>query len=119
MKALKYLDKQMQSDYESLQKNNKKWQSSVPNALQLEFLYVRSAYRDIPELGDAREAIRFYTTQAEKTWNEQSLYGKGEIALLMYRNGKKEVANTILAWLRKTATTTAEQGMYWANNRRR
>ncbi|WP_370862744.1 alpha-2-macroglobulin family protein [Parabacteroides faecis] len=118
MKALKYLDKQMQSDYESLQKNNKKWQSSVPNALQLEFLYVRSSYRDIPELGDAREAIRFYTAQAEKTWNEQSLYGKGEIALLMYRNGKKEVANTILAWLRKTATTTTEQGMYWANNRR-
>ena len=91
MKALKYLDKQMQSDYESLQKNNKKWQSSVPNALQLEFLYVRSAYRDIPELGDAREAIRFYTTQAEKTWSEQSLYGKGEIALLMYRNGKKKL----------------------------
>ena len=118
MKALKYLDKQMQSDYESLQKNNKKWQSNVPNALQLEFLYVRSAYRDIPELGDAREAIRFYTAQAEKTWSEQSLYGKGEIALLMYRNGKKEVANTILAWLRKTATTTVEQGMYWANNRR-
>ena len=67
---------------------------------------VRSAYRDIPELGDAREAIRFYTAQAEKTWSEQSLYGKGEIALLMYCNGKKEVANTILAWLRKTATTT-------------
>lgn len=91
MKALKYLDKQMQSDYESLQKNNKKWQSNVPNALQLEFLYVRSAYRDIPELGDAREAIRFYTAQAEKTWSEQSLYGKGEIALLMYRNGKKKL----------------------------
>lgn len=118
MKALRYLDKQMKSDYEYLQKSNKKWQSSLPNALQLEFLFVRSSYRDIPELGEAREAIRFYTAQAEKTWSEQSLYGKGEIALLMYRNGKKEVANNILAWLRKTATTTTEQGMYWANNRR-
>lgn len=118
MKALKFLDKQMQSDYERLQKTDKQWQSATPDALQLEFLYVRSSYRDIPELGEARDAIRFYTTRAEKTWNEQSLYGKGEIALLMYRNGKKEVANTILAWLRKTATTSTEQGMYWANNRR-
>lgn len=118
MKALKYLDEQMQSDYERLQKTNRNWQSSTPSALQLEYLYVRSSYRDIPELGDAREAIRFYTAQAEKTWNEQSLYGKGEIALLMQRNGKKEIAGKILTWLRKTATTTAEQGMYWANNRR-
>lgn len=118
MKALKYLDKQMQWDYEILQKTDKQWQSATPDGLQLEFLYVRSSYRDIPELGEARDAIRFYTARAEKTWNNQSLYGKGEIALLMYRNGKKEVANTILAWLRKTATTTTEQGMYWANNRR-
>lgn len=118
MKALKYLDEQIAEDYERLQKYDKKWQAAVPSALQLEYLYVRSAYRDIPELGDAREAIRFYTAQAEKNWENQSLYGKGQIALLMYRNGKKEVASKILAWLRKTATTTPEQGMYWANNRR-
>ena len=118
MKALRYLDKQMQSDYERLQQVDKKWQASSPNSLQLEFLFVRSSYRDIPELGEAREAIRFYTTQAEKTWNKQNLYGKGEIALLMHRNGKKEVASEILAWLRKTATVSTEQGMYWANNRR-
>lgn len=66
MKALRYLDKQMQSDYERLQQVDKKWQASSPNSLQLEFLFVRSSYRDIPEQGDAREAIRFYTTQAEK-----------------------------------------------------
>lgn len=118
MRALKYLDKQMQQDYERQQKVDKNWQTSQPNALQLEFLFVRSSYRDIPELGDAREAIRFYTAQAEKTWSKQPLYGKGEIALLMQRNGKKEVANNILAWLRKTATVSKEQGMYWANNRR-
>ena len=118
MKALKYLDKQMQLDYERLQKTDKNWQTSIPDPLQLEFLFVRSSYRDIPELGDAREAIRFYTTQAEKTWSKQSLYGKGGITLLMQRNGKKEIANNILAWLRKTATVSNEQGMYWANNRR-
>lgn len=118
MKALKYLDKQIKSDYDYLIKTDKKWQNSEPTDMQLEYLFVRSAYRDIPELGDAREAIRFYTAQAEKTWSKQSLHGKGETAILMYRNGKKEVANSILAWLRRTATTSPEQGMYWANNRR-
>lgn len=118
IKALTFLDKQIQKDYENLQKYDKNWKNSSLNTLQLEYLFVRSGYRDIPELGSAREAIRFYTAQAEKSWAKQALYGKGETALLMYRNGKKEVANAILAWLRKTATTSTDKGMYWANNRR-
>ncbi|MDH6357121.1 alpha-2-macroglobulin family protein [Parabacteroides sp. PF5-9] len=118
MRALKYLDQTIQKEYESLKKQNEQWRSVLPSPEQLEFLYVRSGYRDIPELGDAREAIRFYTDQAEKQWSKYDLKGKGEIALLMHRNGKKDVATAILAWLRKTATTSEEMGMYWANNRR-
>ena len=79
----------MQTDYENLLKYDKKWQNAWPSPEQVEFLFVRSSYRDIPELGDAREAIRFYTNQAEKHWNQYSLISKGEIALLMHRNGKK------------------------------
>lgn len=118
IKALNFLDKQIQQDYEQLTANTKDWQKTLISPLQLNYLFVRSSYRDIPELGEAREAIRFYTARAEKEWNKQSLYGKGETALLMLRNGKKDVANSILAWLRKTATTSTEKGMYWANNRR-
>lgn len=118
IKALQFLDKSIQSDYELLQKQDKQWANSLPSPEQIEYLFVRSGYRDIPELGDAREAIRFYTAQAEKSWSKQTLYSKGAIALLMLRNGKKEVAASILAWLRKTATTSEEKGMYWANNRR-
>ena len=116
MRALKFIDQQIQSDYEALQKI-KNWQRNEISPLEIEYLFVRSAYRDIPELGSAREAIRYYTNLAEKQWSKQSIYGKGEIAWLMLRNGKKEVANNILAWLRKTATTSADRGMYWANNR--
>lgn len=100
MKALKFLDKSMQTDYENLLKYDKKWQNAWPSPEQVEFLFVRSSYRDIPELGDAREAIRFYTNQAEKHWNQYSLISKGEIALLMHRNGKKEVSTAILTCIR-------------------
>ncbi|WP_456088414.1 alpha-2-macroglobulin family protein [Parabacteroides sp.] len=117
IKALTFVDKQIQSDYEALQKI-KNWQKNEISPLEIEYLFVRSQYRDIPELGSAREAIRYYTNLAEKQWSKQSIYGKGEIAWLMWRNGKKETAGDILVWLRKTASTSADKGMYWANNRR-
>ena len=117
MKALKFVDKQIQSDYEALQKI-KNWQKNEISRLEIEYLFVRSNYRDIPEPSSAREAIRYYTDLAEKQWNKQPIYGKGEIAWLMWRNGKKEVAGKIIAWLRKTASTSPDKGMYWANNRR-
>ena len=116
--ALKFLDRRIQEDYDRLRRNNPDWQNTWPTPEQVDYLFVRSAYRDIPEAGGAREAIRFYTRQAEKYWEKYALIQKGEIALLAHRNGEKAVAAEILAWLEKTATTSTEMGMYWANNRR-
>ena len=118
MKALKFVDKQIQSDYEALQKI-KNWQKNEISPLEIEYLFVRSNYRDIPELGSAREAIRYYTNLAEKQWDKQSIHGKGEIGWLMWRNGNKEIAGKIITWLRKTASISPDKGMYWANNRSR
>ncbi|MDR1937969.1 MAG: alpha-2-macroglobulin, partial [Tannerellaceae bacterium] len=114
IKALSYLDKAIREDYERLRKAK----GSILNSGQLQYLYVRSAYRDIPEANESREAIRYFTEQAEKQWTKASLYEKGLIALLMHRNGKEKAAKEILDWLRKTAVTSAEKGMYWPNNRR-
>lgn len=78
---------------------------------------IRSAYRDIPEPADTREAIRYYTQQATKQWEKLSLESKAAIVLLLYRNGETATANKIVDWFRKTATVSADAGMYWANNR--
>ena len=117
MKALKFADKQIQANYEALQKI-KNWQRNKIAPLEIEYLFVRSQYRDIPELGSAREAIRYYTNLAEKQWETQSIQEKGEIAWLLWENGKKELAGKIINRLRKTASDSADKGMYWANNRR-
>jgi hypothetical protein len=116
LKALGYMDKTIRDDYELLRKSKASSGNYLPTPEQLQYLHVRSSYRDVPE-GDARDAIRFYTEQAAKQWTKVSLYEKAEIALLMHRNGKGKLAGEILAWLRKTSTTSAEKGMYWANNR--
>ena len=117
IKAIRYLDKQIQQKYELLQqdKNRKRY---IFSPEIIEYLYVRSAYRDIPEPGESKEAIRYFTNLAKEQWEKQSLYGKGAIAWIMLRNGEKEVAHQILSWLRKTATHSADKGMFWANNRR-
>jgi hypothetical protein len=119
LKALAYLDRMIKKEYEeTLRKTKTPPGNYLPSSGQLYYLFVRSAYRDIPEPTDAREAIRYYTEQAGKNWTKASLSEKGEIALLMHRNGRKDIAGAILAWLRKTATVSEEKGMYWANNRR-
>ncbi|MDL2278762.1 alpha-2-macroglobulin [Parabacteroides sp. OttesenSCG-928-G07] len=118
MNALRFLDDAIRKDYEQLKKNNREWEKARPTSGQISYLYVRSAYRDIPESVETREASRFYTDQAEKQWKDLSLADKAALAILLHRNGKKEVAAEIMAWFRRTATTSEEMGMYWANNRR-
>lgn len=114
--ALRFLDKNIQKEYEALQKI-KGIKPETPTIQQVNFLFVRSEYRDIPEDGNAREAIRYYTMQAEKYRNQQSLYGKALTAQLLYRNGNKGTAQSIMKSLRQLATISGEKGMYWANNK--
>lgn len=115
MKALRFLDKSIKEEYERVFRSGNIGHIR-PSDMQIDYLFVRSFYRDIPE-GDAREAIRFYTQQATSYWDEFGLYSRAAIAWLMQQNGNKEKAAEILAWFHKTATTDKEKGMYWANNR--
>jgi uncharacterized protein YfaS (alpha-2-macroglobulin family) len=117
-KAIQYLDKAIGEDYDRLRKSGASLHNYLPTPQQVQYLYVRSAYRDIPEAGKAQDAIRYYTEQVEKRWQKLALYEKGETALLMHRNENKKVAEDILNLLRKTAVTSPEKGMYWPNNRR-
>lgn len=117
--ALNALDKDVSEEYDRLKKNN-------PNGIKMnnlssdliEYLFVRSAYRDIPPYGNSRAAVRFYTGVAQKNWLKQSLYDRALIAQLMFRDGNKTVAKSIIDALRETAIESPELGMYWANNKR-
>ncbi len=117
-KAVAYLDNCIRKDFADLKKNDKQWQKSTPSSWQLTYLFVRSGVKDIALSADTQDAVRFYTTQSAKEWTKLSYAGKAETALLAQRSGDKATATAILAWLRKTATTSEELGMYWANNRR-
>ncbi len=117
IRALQYLDREICKDYAQVRKAGAKANGGI-SPTQLDYLFVRSFYRDIPEDQETKTANRHYTTQAATGWEEASLYGKAQTALLLHRNGEKQTAQQILAWLRKTATVSEEMGMYWANNRK-
>ena len=117
MTALKYLDTKIKEDFANLKKNNKDWQKlSNISTTQLEYMYVRSAYRDIPIDQQAREAERFYTSVVEKNWTSLNLYERSLLVVLSQRNGNKDLSNTIMKSIREHATTNEEMGMFWANN---
>ena len=118
MNALRYLDNQIEKDFELLKKHNQNWKNMSPSGWQLDYVLMRSQYRDIPEARGTREAIRFYTDQAESQWEKLPMRMRVQTALLLHRNGKKEKAETIMNWFKRTATQSEEQGLYWANNRR-
>lgn len=116
IKALKYMDDYVGKQYEKMLKLEK--EHSTLSAFIIDYLFMRSHYRDIPETASGRTASRYYTSLIPKEWNKPyfTLQQKGKAAMLLHRNGDKESALKIVAWLKRTATTN-NKGMYWANNR--
>ncbi len=112
MKALAFLDREIKQEFDRI--TSKK--EYIPSAFVTSYLFTRSYYRDIPEAGESVEAIRWFTNNAVREWEQASFYNKVQIALLLHRNGEKEVAHTIAGWFRKAATITSGEGMYWKNN---
>ncbi|SHF40046.1 alpha-2-macroglobulin family protein [Dysgonomonas macrotermitis] len=117
MSAIKYIDKQILDDFTTLKKYDKDWKKlSSISINQLEYVYVRSFYRDIPIDQQTREAERFYTSVAEKSWTDMNLYQRSLLAVLAIRNGNKVLNQKIMKSVREHATISDEMGMFWANN---
>ncbi|NDW18578.1 hypothetical protein D0T53_06570 [Dysgonomonas sp. 216] len=118
MNAIRFIDLKIREDFEDLKKYNKNWETITSiSTNQLEYLYVRSSYRDIPIDQETRTAERFYTSVVEKNWTKLDLYQRSLLVVLLQRNGNKELSAKIMNSLREHAKKTDEMGMFWANNR--
>ncbi|MFZ4522082.1 MAG: alpha-2-macroglobulin family protein [Bacteroidales bacterium] len=124
MKAIGFLDRELQKDYENL----KKYQSGkmVENHIgstQIQYLYARSFFMAnpvsrIPDPGpNFTEAFNYYKGQAAKYWLQSDRSLQGMIALALTRTGNREVPALILKSLSEKAIHSNEMGMYWAGER--
>ncbi len=82
--------------------------------LVIHHLYTHSFWADQwPESAAYDSAYAYFLELAHMQWHAQSPYLQGMIALVLYRNGQKSSARTILQSLRERAIRHEEMGMYW------
>ncbi len=110
---VKFVDQEMVNRWHNTQRNTASYTISYSD---LTYLYVRSAYRDIPLTGKALDMHKQMMEQL-KSWSHFNDYGKAYAALALHRYGFTTEAKEIVSSLRQYATTTPDKGMFWANSR--
>lgn len=105
IKALAYLD-------EELLKDRKEFRAFSPS-FDVNYLYVRSAYRDIPLAGETLVRHKSMMDSLLHYWPNLWLGGKAKAAVAAFRYGFVKEAKMIVESLRQYATKTEQMGMFW------
>ncbi|WP_353717428.1 alpha-2-macroglobulin family protein [Dyadobacter sp. 676] len=116
-KALPYLDKRAEEDYENLVKSKSDLKQYVPGPVEIQYLYARSFFAK-PVPASTEKAYQYYRERARLTWTAQSKLLQGQIALICHRAKDTKTARQILESLRQTAIRSEDLGMYWKDNQR-
>ncbi|CAM1368826.1 Alpha-2-macroglobulin family N-terminal region [Tenacibaculum sediminilitoris] len=129
MDAIHFLDAEIEHTYKKLLENSKRIKAEKGqkeyikyleknhlNYFIIQYLYMRSFYKNIDINTTTKTAIQYYKNQTAAYWKEFNLYGKGQIALLQFRSGNTSVSSKILKSLKENSITSEELGMYWKEN---
>lgn len=112
-KAILYLDQQILNDYNELLKTKVNLKQNQISHIQIQYLYMRSFFKSIPQTAGTQKAYQYYYGQARKYWLKNSRNMQGMIALVLNRNGDFKTPRSIVLSLKENATRTDEMGMYW------
>lgn len=117
-KAVQYLDYEMQRDYDNLLRYKTNLNQENIGYTQLQYLYMRSFFTDIPISSDHRTAFDYWKNQADKYWLKKGTYMQAMIALSLFRhnNGDSKTANDIIKSLRQNTVKNEEMGWYFKDN---
>ncbi len=116
-RAVKYCDNRMREEYEYMKKYNPKYKTENHlsyNAIQ--YLYMRSFYKDIDRDKRNVEYFEYYKAQEQKYWLENGRFMQGMIALNLNRFGDVKTPKDILKSLKENSINSEEMGMYWKEN---
>jgi len=83
---------------------------------QIQYLYMRSFFKDIKTSKKVDAIIGYYQGQAQKYWPDRNLYSKAMIALILHRMKDDVTANKIIRSLKENSIVSDELGMYWKEN---
>ncbi len=114
-KALLYLDDLLRKDYEHLLALKVNMNLNHLYYSQIQYLYARSYFTNIPISSNNQIAFKYYKEQAKKFWMDYNYYSQGMIALAMNRYDEEDTAKDIVKSLKEHALYHEEMGMYWKN----
>ncbi|MBQ0016439.1 MAG: hypothetical protein KBT04_05600 [Bacteroidales bacterium] len=110
-KALLYLDQIAYNKYQYYKKHK------ITDALDINYLYIRSMYSQHSIKKEYQEAYNYFWNNAQKHNKKiTSLYHTAELALILNRNGERQMAKTLLNRLLQKSLTNDEMGIYWRDN---
>jgi uncharacterized protein YfaS (alpha-2-macroglobulin family) len=116
-KGVQYLDSRIREDHEWILLHDKsRINEDHLGYLQIQYLYARSYFKDIPVSNRDQKAFEYYKAQAKKFWINDNRYMQGMIALALHRFEEKSTAADIMKSLKETALHNEEMGMYWKDN---
>ncbi len=128
-KSITFLDHEILKDYKILikraneigEKGGKKKRLEYLNQnhtgnFQIQYLYMRSYFKEMPLEKKYKEAVDYYTKQSFNYWTDFKLYSRGLITLIAKRNDNQKIANEIYHSLEEKSITNEEMGMYWKTN---
>lgn len=111
--SVPYLDRSMKESYDNLIKNKVKLEEQHIGYFEVQYLYMRSFFRDMPIEAGPQKAYNYYQGQAKKYWPKFNAYMKGMIALALHRSNDAVTPKQIIQSLKETAQRKEEMGMYW------
>lgn len=117
VKGVNYLDQRIIEDYQWLKKHDPHYLTEQRiSQIQVQYLYARSYFQDIPMSSSLKEAFDYYQNQAETYWKNFNLYNEGMIALQAKRYQIELLPEKIMASIKERAILHDELGMYWKDN---
>jgi TonB-dependent SusC/RagA subfamily outer membrane receptor len=90
--------------------------NNVPSLLQVQYLYMRSNFPQLPYDEKTGLAIQHFLQQTGEKWRDYNLYTKAMIACIHFRNGNAKLSREIMNSLKENAIMSEELGMYWKDN---
>jgi uncharacterized protein YfaS (alpha-2-macroglobulin family) len=115
-RGLAFLDAEFVTEYEEMKKYTDNINNDYLSSIQIQYLYLRSFFKDQPASNTVQEVMQYYIGQARKYWTKKTLYEKGLLALVFHRREMDLEAKKIMQSLKENSIVSDELGMYWKEN---
>ncbi len=112
-KAVHYADLQFAARY-PLEVRKKLKKGEIPYEAAL-FLYVRSAFADLPYATQARELVDFFAPYVDRAWEGKSVMDKAYWAMTYRRLGHTAALDAVKSSLREYAVESETMGCFFPN----